>query len=201
MGFAEGRTVQNLAPGMHVSEKTLRNIYMRLRRKIMRATLLHPMSFGGAGLFLYRGGGLSRGGCEILASVRKSRLYRRHMRIHAPRLAGPADEKHYLFEVTARLFCHIAIAKTPETLYPPDTLDALRSMRDLGTWIKANHAALDGRERYRDLLMRADALASQVEALAETEALLSLRDRSREHAYAESVLYTDLKRYLPTDPL
>ncbi len=193
--------MQNLAPGMHVSEKTLRNIYMRLRRKLMRATLLHPLSFGGTGQFLYRGGGLSPSGSAILASVRESRPYRRHMRIHAPRLADPADEMHYLFEVTARVFCHIAMTKTPEMLYPPDTVAALRSMRDIGTWIGANRAALDGRERYRDLLARADVLASQVEALAETDALLSLRDRSREHAYAESVLYTDLKRYLPTDPL
>lgn len=200
-GFAEERTVQNVASGMHISEKTLRNIYMRLRHKIMRATLLHPLSFGGAGLFLYRGGGLSRSGCAILASVRESRLYRRHMRIHAPRLADPSDEKHHLFEVTARIFCHIAMTKTPETLYPPETLAALHSLQDMGVWIAANRAAITGHERYGEVPERFASLVSQVDELAEADALLSLKDKSREHVYAERVLYNDFRRYLLTDPL
>lgn len=200
-GFAEDRAVQDLAPGMHISEKTLRNIYMRFRRKLMRATLLYPVSFGGAGLFLYRGGGLSRSGCAVLASVRESRLYRRHMRIHAPRLADPADETHYLFEVTVRVFCHIALTKTPETLYPPDKLAALRSMLDMGVWIEANRTAITGHETYGEVPERFASLAAQVEAIAATDALLSLKDKSREHVYAERVLYNDLRRYLLTDPL
>jgi len=200
-GFADDRTAPDLAPGMHVSEKTLRNIYMRLRRKLIPATRLHPMSFGGAGLFLYRRDGLSPAGHAILASVRESGLYRRHMRRHAPRLADPSDEKHYLFEVTVRVFCHIALPKTPEAIYSADTLDALRSLQDMGTWIAANSAEVVGHWRYSGMLERFGGLGSQLEHHAETEALWSLKNRSREHLYAGNVLYDGLRRYLMIDPL
>lgn len=174
---------------------------MRVRRKLMWATLLHPLSFGGAGMFLFRGSRLSPTGHAVLASVRESVLYRRHMRRHAPRLSDPSGEVDFLLEVTVRVFCHIALTKTPEALYSPDTLDAFQSLQAMGVRIAANCAAIVGPWRYAGLPERFGSLASKLEDRAGADALWSLKNKSREHVHAGHVLYNDLRRYLLTDPL
>ena len=200
-GFADDRPAPDFATSMHVSGKTLRNVYMRFRRKLIPATRLQPMSFGGAGLFLYRRDGLSPTGLAILASIRESGLYRRHMRRHAPRLAEPSDETLFLFEVTVRMFCHIAITKTPETIYSTETIEALRTLQDMAEWIAANSVSIVGQWQHSGMLKLFGGLGSRLEHLAAFEALWSLRNHSREHPYPSHVLYNDLRRYLLSDPL
>lgn len=200
-GFAFDKTVQDLSAEMVPSEKTLRDIYMRLRLKLVAATLARPTDFGGAGLFMFRDRKLSNTGRQFLEAVRESGIYRMHMKRHAPRLSSPRDEKRFAFEVSVRVFCNIALDKEPASLYPPETREAVAGMREIAGWISDNREAIAAHDAYRQILDRFEKVVAQMGRLIEMEELLTLKTRSAEHHFPSSVLYDHLRRYLLTDPL
>lgn len=200
-GFAHDKTVQELAAAMRPSEKTLRDIYMRFRLKLVPATLSRPLEFGGAGLFMFRGSNLSSTGERFLEAVRESGIYRAHMKRHAPRLSNSAEEKRFAFEVCVRVFCNIAIDKAPESLYPQETREAIGTMREIGGWISEHRDEIAAHEMYRPVLERFDRVVTQMASLIEQEEVLALRTKSTEHHFPSSILYDHLRRYLLDDPL
>lgn len=200
-GFAEDRSVRELGEVMRPSEKTLRDIYRRLRLKLMTATVARPLDFGGAGFFMFRKGRFNYTGRQFLAVVRESDIYASHRARHAPRLSDPKEETHLLFEVSVRVFCNIALDKSIDGLYPPQTLDAIKTLHEIGAWIDSNRDIIAAHETHHEVVDRFEAIGSRMAALLEMEKLLALKTKSAEHHFPSTVLYDHLRRYLLTDPM
>ena len=200
-GFAEDRTVAECADGMRVSEKTVRAVFMALRRKLVPATLTEPYQFGGTGFFLFQGGRLSERGKAVLKSVAESEIFHTHMTRHCPRLADPRDGKSYLFEVAVRLFCNIALQKTAEHLYPAETRSAAAQMQGIALWISENRETERFHEKHGQLVARFGKVVDAMPVLLELEELQALRSKSAAHRYPAHILKDELRRYLLRDPL
>ncbi len=99
-GFAQGLPVSALEPTTHISAKTIRASYRRLRATLVVAAEHHPDGFGGAGHVL-----AGREAHHLLHTVRRSGHYRRYAKRHAPRLSCPNEEQLLVTEATVRLIC------------------------------------------------------------------------------------------------
>jgi len=195
-GFADGVRAQDLAKTIRVSEPTIRETYMVLRKKLMGATLARPQAFGRAGLFLFEEGQVSDRGRAFLEAVRDSPIFAEHCRRHCPRLRNPKDGKLHLFEVAVRVFCHVALPRGPEALYPPETWQAMQHFLSIAEWIKEERGKPGFAERHGDIVRRYAAITDQFEALVKMEQLLTLKSKSTEHRFANEVLFDGLKGYI-----
>ena len=201
-GFADNHTVSELAPRIRISEKTIRRSFSAFRARLIPATLAEPFRFGGAGFFLFSGGRLSHGGRLFLESVHESELYQTQMKRHAPRMAEDAPETDsFLIEVAVRVFCYRAMQKDAETLYPEGTRQALKNLREIGSFLaeQADNEAF--RERYGWLIERYQVLAAKIPAVVQEEALVQFSSLSTWHHYPDHILYEDLRRHLLKHPL
>ena len=99
------------------------------------------------------------------------------------------------------MFCNIDIAKTPEALYPEDTLQALETIREIAEWIAENKQTEDFLDRYGDVVKRFGAIVDQMPKLLAQEELLSLKTKSSAHRLPALPLYNGLRRYLRANPL
>lgn len=200
-GFADDLTARQCAAGMRVSEKTVRGIFMALRRALLSATLSHPYRFGGAGFFLFRDAALSERGKRILEAVAQSEIFRAHRERHCPRLSVVGDGKHYLFEVTVRIFCNIAVRKDPEHLYPPDTRTAIAQMQSIADWIRQTRDSEGFYEKYGHVVARFGKAVEAMSPILERDELRTLQTKSAPHQYPNRILYEHLRRYLRKNPL
>ena len=200
-GFADDLTARECAAGMRVSEKTVRGLYTAFRRKLLAAILVHPYQFGGAGFYLFRHGKFSPHGPHILEAVGESEIFRTALKRHRLRPPSEDEAKLFLFEITIRVFCHIALRKSPEHLYDPQTREAAEMMRQIAGWIRENRDTDGFFETYGDLVARFGNVVKGMTALVNMELLHALKTKSAEHHYPGTVLYDDLRRYLLEDPL
>ncbi len=104
-GYAEGTPVQALAPTTHVSAKTIRATYRTLRVTLSEAVHVEPERFAGLGNHLFHDDAISENGQRVLASLRRSKRFRRYMQRHSPRSRSDDDEELFLLEKTTRVFC------------------------------------------------------------------------------------------------
>lgn len=81
----------------------------------MEAIIAEPDRFGGAGHILALDDADS-----VLEAVRRSRLYRRHRKRHAPRMKGEEDERLLTIELLVRILCALDL----QTLDLTDTRTA-----------------------------------------------------------------------------
>jgi len=195
-GFAEDKTVQELAGEVRVSEKTVRATYKNLRLKLLEAALTHPHAFGGAGFYLFRGGSLGDRARRFVEGVAESELYAEHLRRHAPRIRSKKEARALLFEVVIRLFCNLSMREGTLTDYPPDVMNALIQVREISTWIKENMHKEGFFPKYGHVVRRFEKVTDELALLLEKEELLALKTRSRAHHYPWSMMYEDLRREL-----
>lgn len=104
-GYADSRTIGELAPHTRVSAKTIRATYTALRARLPLAAQLHPDAFGQAGQLLWSGGQLREGNGSFLQTLEESRLYKRHRQRHTPRLERAELEQLLLLETAIRFLC------------------------------------------------------------------------------------------------
>ena len=193
--------MQDLAAEMRVSEKTIRNIYMRFRHKLVTATIANPMDLGGTGLFLFHGRQLSQTGHMFVKEVARSEIYAAHIRRHAPRIANRPDRKYHLFEVCVRIFCHISVDMRTEHIHAPETLAALDAVLELAESIRDKREDLVSYTNHGMIVTRSGALAEHMVRRIDMDRLNHLAASSNEHHYPETVLYDHLRRYIRNDPL
>jgi len=199
--FADGQTVREVAGHTGLSERAVRDLFAKLRKKLMAGTLDNREAFGGAGMYLYQNGEISDRGKAILESVRAGPNFEAHRTHHALRFHSPGDASPHVFEMTVRMFSSIHMPKTPEVLYPSETREALSQLNEIGAFIRQHADNEVFQERYGFVTDRFINLALKFRKLLDQEELLSLRDKSDMHRYASNVLYQDLRRYLLKDPL
>ena len=174
---------------------------MELRRHLMMAALAQPFAFGGAGFYLFKDDDLSERGKGFLEEIRKSENYAAHLKEQAPRLAGSANERFYLFEVTVRFFCNLQISKDEETLYPEETRKHLLILREITDWLDEHRDQPEFLKKYGHVLDDHARISQKFMALLNQEELLSLAKKSVMHRYPSTILFDDLKRFLREVPL
>lgn len=200
-GFAADHSAKEVAASSNISEKTIRATYAELRGKLIEVTLAQPFAFGGAGHFLLRDGRVGRRGRAFFEAIYESDIYQDHIRRHAPRLKNHLDMQGLIYEVTVRLFCHISMRRDALIAFPDDTTTALHEMKDIAAWIREGVKTEGFAEKYADVIARFGKITEQMDTLLENEQLLSLRNQSTEHRFANDLLYSDLRRLLLKSPL
>lgn len=116
-GYAEAMTIQELATTTHVSSKTIRATYRKLRERLADVVFDEPESFGGAGIFL----NLPEAGA-LLDAIKASAQFRRYRKRHAPRLKDEREKRLLLMEFAVRVFCALDLRNTATK---PDILIAI----------------------------------------------------------------------------
>jgi len=168
-GFAEGTPINVLEPSTHVSGKTIRATYGALRAHLPIAISTHPKSFSGAGLVLAH-----HEAPALFHAARRSPLFRRHRRHHAPRLKCPDEELEHVHETAVRLMCAL-------------------DLRGVGLYEDENAA--------REIVLR---LAYAIPHLNPREPMQKLAEfipGAKPFAHPELRLYEDFRRYLLKNPL
>lgn len=168
-GFAESTPIKVLEPSTHVSGKTIRAIYSALRGHLPIAINAHPEKFSGAGLLLSH-----HEAPALLHAAKRSLVFRRHRRHHAPRLTCPDEELEHIYEMAVRLLCAL-------------------DLREVGI--------LADEDAAREIVLR---LADSVPRLHPREPFQKLSDfiaGAKPHAHPELRLYEDYRRHLLKNPL
>lgn len=200
-GFADEKTPKELAATAKVSEKTIRTLYKALRNHMILAVIASPYAFGKTGYFILEKGKVSKRGRAFFETVIKSDLFKRYSKIHAPRTNDLTKLQDLIFDATVRLFCHIALEKNILITYPENTTKAIKVWKDIQAWLKQGKGDADFQEKHSAVFQRFDELTQKMKILLEHEQLLSLKNQSVEHRFANDVLYNDLRRYLLKNPL
>lgn len=200
-GFANDIPTPDLALNIRVSAKTIRATYRALRGCLFEATLQAPKILGGSGHFLIKNGQLSERGKMFLAAIAESKIFTNHCQTHTPRNKQKTEYQYLLFEVAVRVFCNIAINKTPDTLYPEETRDAIKTIQEIAQWISENRQTDGFPENYAGVIRRFGVILDQLPRLLEQEGLLALKTKSVAHRFPAIVMYDDLRRYLLVNPL
>ncbi|SDP56786.1 hypothetical protein SAMN04488061_3346 [Filomicrobium insigne] len=104
-GYAHGTPLQALEPTTHVSGKTIRATYGRLRAHLPIATRRERARFAHAGVYLFGDMGITPEGRLIIASIERTRRFDRYIKRHAPRLSSCEGEQLFLLEKAVRIFC------------------------------------------------------------------------------------------------
>lgn len=104
-GFAESTPIKRLEPTTHVSGKTIRATYGRLRAHLPIATQRERARFSHAGVYLFEDQEITSEGRCIIASIERTRRFSRYIKRHAPRLSSGDDEQAFLLEKAVRIFC------------------------------------------------------------------------------------------------
>jgi len=168
-GYAHGTPLQALEPTTHVSGKTIRATYANLRAHLPIAISAQPERFSGAGAVLSH-----HETPALFHAARRSPVFRRHRRHHAPRLKCPDEELEHIHEITVRLLCAL-------------------DLRSVGLHEDESIAG--------EIVLR---LADAVPQLHPREPLHKLADfipGAKPFAHAEQRLYEDYRRYLLKNPL
>ncbi|WP_156823524.1 hypothetical protein [Woodsholea maritima] len=184
-----------------LSERSIRELFSRLRAKLIEATLMERHAFGGTGMYLYQNRALSARGRAILEEVSKGPNFAAHRKHHAARFRDPKEKTRHVYEMTVRLFCSIHLPKTPEQLYPDETRQALSQLSEIGAFIRQYKDNPEFIEKYGSVITRYERLTGHFRTLLDKEELLSLRNKSDMHRYSDTVLYDDLRRHLLAYPL
>jgi hypothetical protein len=200
-GFTMDKTAQELAESIGISEKSIRATYRDLRLALMEAALSNTKAFGGAGFYLLRHENMGPRRRRFLDGVAQSELYARHVKRHAPRLKSSNDKEALTFEVAMRMFCNIDIDDGSLINYPPETKQALLTLRDIAQWIKDNLRREGFMEHYGHVVEEFFRVSKKMDRLTEEEELLALRSKSRPHRYPWMLMYNDLRKYLLKHPL
>lgn len=199
--YASDISVAEAALSVRISEKTVRTLYVGFRGRMIAAMLNDPFAFGGAGRFLLDGRRLGDRGRRFLGEVGKSTIFKDHLKTHVRRKLAESPYNEHLLECAVRLFCTLSMRNAPEHYYPPETMEALKTFREIAGWISENREQVGFLEHRAELLTRFDSIIQNMPRLLEQEDLLALRTHSREHRFPGNVLYDDLRRYLLRDPL
>lgn len=104
-GFAQSTPIKALEPTTHVSGKTIRTTYGTLRTHLPIATQRERARFSNAGVYLFEDESITPEGRQIIASIKRTRRFSRHIKRHAPRLSSSEDEHLFLLEKAIRIFC------------------------------------------------------------------------------------------------
>lgn len=107
-GYADGMTIQELATTTHVSGRSVRSTYDKLRCVLGKAAIDHTAGFGNAGRILAHADAPS-----LIRAVRNSRRFERHRQHHAPRLSSPVQEDEFVMEKMVRLLCAVDLRDLP----------------------------------------------------------------------------------------
>ena len=104
-GYAEGIPIQQLEPTTHVSGKTIRTTYRTLRAHLPLAAQRDHARFAGTGLYLFEDEGITPEARCIVTSIERTRRFSRYLKRHAPRLSSSEEERLFVMEKAARIFC------------------------------------------------------------------------------------------------
>lgn len=200
-GFCNDVVAAEVAAQKNISEKTIRFTYKLIRNQLFSATMGNLNAFGGAGFFMFDRQGLSKRGHAFIEAIQESNLFADHMRRHAPRTKKPEDAREFLFEVSVRLFCNLAMNKDAETLYPQETRDALGLVKEISQWIRDASEQEQSSEQYSEVVTRFGKLITHLPLLLMNEELLALKSKAVEHRFPSTVLYDDLRRHLLKHPI
>ncbi|WP_046478090.1 hypothetical protein [Candidatus Filomicrobium marinum] len=168
-GYAEGTPIQALAPTTHVSGKTIRATYATLRAHLPVAISTQPERFSGAGLVLSH-----HETPALFHAARRSPVFRRHRRRHAPRLKCPDEELEHVYEITVRLLCALDLREV--------------SFHEDGSAV-------------REIVLRLAEAVPRLHPRAPLQKLAALIPGAKPHAHPELRLYEDYRRYLLKNPL
>jgi len=137
-GFAQSTPIKVLEPTTHVSGKTIRSTYGRLRAHLPTATRRERARFAHAGVYLFEDEGITPVCRRIITSIERTRRFSRYIQRHAPRLSSCEDEHLFLLEKAVRIFCALdlrgvdvdaqllaQIAEAFTALHPRDPLQKL----------------------------------------------------------------------------
>jgi hypothetical protein len=182
------------------SDTTIHNHYRRLRKRLVEAALSRRMDFGGAGHFLFDKDGYSKRGKLFIEEIISRGSFKEHLKRHRPR--GAAQEEPVLaVEVAIRLFCHIHMSMDKNSLYSDGLREALKNFQNIGAFLMeyGEHPVVT--KQLPELAERFEKAAEGLKGIITREELVSIREKSAEHRYANDVLYDDLRRYLLKHPL
>ena len=200
-GFADEKTPKELALTARVSEKTIRALYKQLRTHLIMAVIANPYDFGKAGYFIMEKNKVSKRGRAFFESVVESDIFKRYAKHQAPRTKDIDKLQDLIFDVTTRVFCHIALDKDILISYPEGTTRAIQEWKDIAAFLAEGKNDKAFQEKYAVVYQRFHELTPKLKDLLHHEQLLSLKKQSKEHRYANDVLYNDLRRYLLKNPL
>lgn len=168
-GYAHGVPLQAMERRTHVSGRTIRTTYANLRAHLPVAITAHPERFSGAGIVLAH-----HETPALVHAARRSPVFRRHRRHHAPRLKCPDEELEHVHEAVVRLLCAL-------------------DLRGVGLNEDENAT--------RDVVLRlADALP-RLHPRDPPQNLAEIIPGARPCAHPEMRLYEDYRRYLLKNPL
>ena len=164
-GYAEGLPIKTLEPRTHVSGKTIRSTYGRLRAQLPTATKRDRARFSHAGVYLFEGEAIAPEGRQIIASIERTRRFARYIKRHAPRLSSCEEEHLFLLEKAVRIFCALdlrgvevderLLAQIAEAFTALHSRDPLQKLADFIPGAKPHaHPELRLYEDYRRYLLK-----------------------------------------------
>lgn len=200
-GFADEKTPKELAATAKVSEKTIRALYKLLRNHLIMAVIAHPYDFGKAGFYLLDGNQVGKRGVEFFRAVMESDDFKTYSKIHAPRSQDVKTKKDLIFEATVRVFCRISIDKNGLLSFSEKTTESIEIWKEMAEWLKQGQNDKNFQAENIEIYKRFNELSQRLKSLIQLEQLVLLKSQSKEHRYANGVLYNDLRRYLLKKPL
>lgn len=168
-GYAHGLPLQAMESRTHVSGKTIRVTYANLRAHLPVAITAHPERFSGAGTLLAH-----HEAPALFHAARRSPMFRRHRRHHAPRMKCPDEELEHVHEAVVRLLCAL-------------------DLRELGV-DQDDDAA-------RQIVLKLAEALPRVHPREPLQKLAAFIPGAKAHAHPELRLYEDYRRYLLKKPL
>ncbi len=204
-GFADDQTARETSDATGISEKTIQNLFDRVRERLMRAVLIHPVRFGGAGYFLFDDRKISRRGSILFDVVSGSFLFKRTLMRHAPRVGATGAPKaafsFLLLETVVRIFCTLSHPKDNEGLYSDEIQEAYANLQLVALYIHQHKDAPDDPALFEAVKESFERIMEDFPRILEQEEFINLVQGARKHHFASEAFYNDLRRYLLEDPL
>lgn len=203
-GFADQQTVPQIASKTGVSERSVRDIVWKLRKRMYEMVMFDPHAFRGINLYIAHEGKPLPRGEALIKKCASEQMVDAFMKHHGMRRRNFDHAKYTLIAIENAVRSYARMAGDPlELLEPSEEVIKARGLAKHGWQVLADDSDQSPERRAEAVQLSRD--AEELERLADEVRMLeggvAVSKAIRPYAHASGVIFRDMKQYLIQHPL